>query len=348
MSHSRLRNLFGLLSLFVLFAQVGELAAEVPISLELVTEAGFPIGGQRRWIAVMEKLEVKGIRIRSARFGDEPSATNIGTKDSPNYRVVGVLRTNDKLVLPGSKAFSRSDVAGIKNWMAQLLDQGAEDITKGKGAFGLTAEKLIAVHGQLEVPLKFTTAGKSSVETLHDIVDGLSITVELDGASKAMLASDDKVRDELEGLSSGTAMAAILRPMGLVCLPVRNGSKVKLLVTDSRKVTESWPIGWPPQQALNKTLPGMFKFLTVEIEKGTLLVDAMEAIAGRLETPVLYDYNSLARHQIDLTTATVSAPAGRTFYKGLIDRLLIQATLKAELRTDENGRAFFWVSSIKR
>jgi hypothetical protein len=344
-SHTLSRSLS---SLFVLIALVSELAAEVPISLELVTEAGFPIGGQRRWIAVLEKLEVKGIRIRSAKLGDEPSATNIGTKDSPNYRVVGVLRTNDKLILPGSKAFSRSDVSGIKNWMAQLLDQGAEDITKGKGAFGLTAEKLVEVHGKLEVPVKFKTAGKPSIEILHDIVDGLSITVELDGASRALLASNEEVRDELEGLSSGTALAAILRPLGLVCVPVRRDSGLKLLVIDSRKAAESWPIGWPPQLAPNKTLPGMFKFLTVEIEKGTLLVDALEAIGGRLETPILYDYNSLARHQIDLSRAEVSSPAGRTFYKGLIDRLLIQAKLKAEVRTDENGRPFFWVSTVKK
>ena len=40
------------------------------------------------------------------------------------------------------------------------------------------------------------------------------------------LAAEDPVRDELKGLTSGTALAAILRPAGLVLKPHSSGRNI--------------------------------------------------------------------------------------------------------------------------
>ena len=53
--------------------------------------------------------------------------------------------------------------------------------------------------------------------------------------------------DKLNTLIAGTALAAVLRPLGLVLLPEKaGGNAVKLRVADSLSVKENWPIGWPP------------------------------------------------------------------------------------------------------
>ncbi len=71
----------------------------------------------------------------------------------------------------------------------------------------------------------------------------------------------------------------------------------------------------------------------------------MGAIQKRLEAPVLYDHNSLARSGIDIANKQVSLPATNTYYKEILDQLLKQASLKSEIRVDEAGRPFLWISA---
>jgi len=40
----------------------------------------------------------------------------------------------------------------------------------------------------------------------------------------------------------------------------------------------------------------------------------------------------------------VSYPSRKTFYEKLLDRLLVQADLKKEVRVDEAKKPFLWVS----
>ena len=78
---------------------------------------------------------------------------------------------------------------------------------------------------------------------------------------------------------------------------------------------------------------GRYKFLPVEIED-TPLNEACDAIRDRVKVPILFDYNALARREIDITTK-VSLKPTKTFYRKIIDRLLYQLKLKCDLLVDE-------------
>ena len=52
--------------------------------------------------------------------------------------------------------------------------------------------------------------------------------------------------------------------------------------------------------------------------------------------------------QIDPTTAAVSLPETTTYYDRILDRLLFQAKLKYQLRTDEAGKPFLWITAIRQ
>ena len=52
-------------------------------------------------------------------------------------------------------------------------------------------------------------------------------------------------------------------------------------------------------------------------------------------------------HDVDLHD-TVDLPPKKTFYKKILDLLLFQKKLVAEVRTDEAGSAFLWITSAKR
>ena len=74
---------------------------------------------------------------------------------------------------------------------------------------------------------------------------------------------------------------------------------------------------------------------------------ALEAIGTALKTPVLMDHVALARHGIEPAKVTVSHPPSRTTYSLALRKLLFQAKLKFEVRCDEAGTPFLWISTIK-
>src|SRR5206468_10689851 len=96
----------------------------------------------------------------------------------------------------------------------------------------------------------------------------------------------EPLADELEGISSGTALAAILRPLGLVMVPEKSGPDIRLRIVSSREAKEYWPVGWPLKGNPGETLPELFKFLKVNIGDAPLS-EAITAIAGRVKAPVL-------------------------------------------------------------
>jgi hypothetical protein len=119
-----------------------------------------------------------------------------------------------------------------------------------------------------------------------------------------------------------------------------------MLVTDIRSAPTSWPVGWPPRERRNEVIPKLFEFIRIEIIERPL-ADVLAAIAERLESPLLLDHAALDRQQIDPETAIVSFPAGRSYYKQILDRVLFQARLKGEVRVDELGQPLVWITTLK-
>jgi hypothetical protein len=62
---------------------------------------------------------------------------------------------------------------------------------------------------------------------------------------------------------------------------------------------------------------------------------------------VLFDHNALARHGIEPDKATVAHPQQRTTYSVALRKMLGKVGLKFEVRVDEAGKPFLWVSTIK-
>src|SRR5207253_3042149 len=98
-------------------------------------------------------------------------------------------------------------------------------------------------------------------------------------------------------------------------------------------------------QPLAKALPQMFEMLNVEIEE--MPVDeVLEPIGERLKRPVLYDRNAIALHSLDLSKK-VSMPGKKSSYSQILRKVLFQAGLQFELRHDEAGQKFLWITSVK-
>jgi hypothetical protein len=321
-------------------------AAEPRIDIEVCTEPGFAITDAGKWNTMLGELGLSSVRIRGSKAGDAPEIKRSGSDESPSYRVVGMLTADGKLNLPNRGRFSISDKARLAAWFDKLRADGIEAIATKPVAFGLLPSQLVEVHEALKGPVRFSTKGQAPRDVAKKIADTLSLKFVTDTSSQRALGSPEPVADELQGISSGTAIAAVLRPLGLVMVPEKGDGKLRLRIADSRGVKEHWPIGWPPKAAAGETVPELFKFLNVEITDFSL-GETLESIGGRVKVPIVIDYNALARLEVDLAKTKVELPKANTFYGKALDRILFQANLKYEVRTDEADKPFLWISGIK-
>lgn len=330
----------------VLFA-ASAFAADPTVSFEIVLGDGVNPLAAQTWMRSLSEVGLSDIKVREARLGDEGKITNRGTDTSPRYHVVGILSTGDKLRLPGG-SFRKTDVAAIRAYVNKIKDNGAAGLSATPESFGLSSEQLLELHKSLATPVSLETRGKRAGDVMRTLVAGLSVKVVVDESALAGFAGDDKVGDELQGVSVGTAMAAIIRPLGLVLVPHKpRGDDVQLIIYDVRKVEHSWPVGYPPDVPPLKVLPKLFEFLNAEIDD-FVLTDALEALSGRIEAPFLLDHNSLARHEIEPGQIRVTFAKEKTYYKKVIDRILGQSSLKSEIRIDEANKPFIWVTTIRK
>lgn len=319
-------------------------AAEPRVDLEVTVEGGLVGTDSRAWSEMLSRAGFSSVRIKNGT-SDSPAIQTMGTAAAPAYRVVGVLTTANQLLVPKGR-FGLNDRASIEGWVRKLRDGGEDAIDIKPAAFGLLPKQLVAVHESLAVPVQFSTLGKPPREVAKKIAERLSLKFISDDTSQRALASDEPVGDELQGVASGTALAAILRPLGLVMFPEKNGSDLRLRITGSRDAKEHWPVGWPPKGNPSETLPELFKFLKVDIGE-TPMSEAVTAIAGRVKAPLLLDHNALARSSVNMNTkVTLSDPS--TFYARALDRLLLQAKLKYEIRVDEAEKPFLWLTTLRQ
>ncbi len=342
MSHWKLYRSSAVPAVFALALAAPLVAAEPRVELEISSEPGFPVANGREWTELLSQAGFAAVRIRSGKQGDKLSIQARGSEAAPSYLVTGALTSDGQLLLLKGR-FGLGDRAQIEAWLAKLRAGGEEAITVKPAAFGLLPRQLVSVHEALAVPVAFSTKGKQPRDVAKQIADSLTLKFITDAVGQAALASDEPVADELQGVSAGTALAATLRPLGLVLAPEKAGSDIRLRISDSRSAKEHWPVGWPVKSNAGATLPGLFKFLDVEIEK-TPLAETLAAIGGRLKAPLLIDHNSVARRSVDLNMK-VDLPKGNMYYGRALDLLLLQAKMSYEVRIDEANKPLLWITA---
>jgi hypothetical protein len=344
-------------SLAFVFAYATTGHAAPPIELELAAERGVQITAPHEWLQLLTGLGIDNVRVRGAQAGDQPRVENRGTDERPRYYVAGMLTARNQLVLPGG-TFSRTDAGRLKDYFERLAAEGGESLTAPRGLFGLTEKEIDAVFADLAQPIEFETKGQSPREVIERLQNRFALKVVVDSDAKRVLREVANVADELNGLSAGTGLAMMLRNCGLVLRPEKSrGQPVIYRVVlgraegiDSNTLGKTtgheltrWPIGWELQKSPGETAPSLFEFLNAEIE-GYTLAEALAAIGPRLKIPLYLDHAALAAHQIELGKIQVRVARTRTFYKRVIDRALAPARLGSQLRVDEAGMPFLWVT----
>lgn len=327
------------------------------VSLEIATAPGVQPTAHHQWLQLLAKVGVNRVRVRGGKAGDKP---DIATLSPETYHVVGVLISDNKLLLPAG-SFGRRDTGRLRDYFDRLLKDGPDRQTEAIGNFGLTRQEFEAVFGDLGGPTLFPTKGLTVEQLLAQANKSLkfkiayaptTIPAQVSNPARTSnrpqtskrLAARQPLDTELSQLTIGTAMAIALRSEGKILVPEKpRGKAIQYRVTRLEKNAEAWPVGYKPDARSSEVSPEIMEFTNVEID-GFTLAEVVDVIGPRLKIPVVWDTATLAQHKIEPAKINVRLPSSRRTYKSILRKLLSQGRLKGELRVDEVGTAFYWIT----
>jgi hypothetical protein len=335
----------GVLGGSIFFFSIGaEAQAALPIDIEVAAEAGSPFGAMQEWGKLLNEMDLARVRLRGANGGDEPSVTPSGEGESQRFKLVGILNRRDQLELPGGK-FGFGDRAKLKAYFESLPERAANQGVE-RGIFNLTKQQFEQVYDDLSAPVTTSTKGMTPEAIVTSLQEGLTIPLEIDAAARGALRAAKPLSGELQGMSTGSAIAIALRPAELTMLPEQKlGQPLQLRVVKAEAGVRGWPAGWRPAQTARELVPAMYRFTNIEI-KGFTLDEALAALGPHMEVPLLFDERVLAVRGIDPAKIEVSFPRGKTYIRRAVDRVLSQARLAGELRIDEAEKPFYWITQF--
>jgi hypothetical protein len=320
-------------------------AQERFVELQIVSRAAGELGVQHEMMEMLSGVGADRVSVKSTTGNVRTSVTESESGGTTNVVVVGIL-DGRTLKLPGGR-YSLRDSARIRDYVQKLRDDGAEITLADKQAFGLTGPQLVEVFDSLGGEVQDSTKGQPSSRVIQQLALGLTLEIGMTDEAWQLL-NDTPILEEYQGLSTGTAMAAILRPLGLVLSPFREqGKAVQFRIAASTEVEEHWPVGWPIEESPGQAEPKVFERLDEVSIQNISLKDTLDAIEARVGVPFIYDQNGIARAGLDLSEVQVNLIRTRPMkYFLVLKKVLIQARpkLDVEIRKDENGKSFLWIS----
>ncbi len=334
--------------LFLLFGLATPVLGQARTRLEIFADDSVPATTQHEWAQVLAAAGVEDVRITGKTTLKKVEIETAGTRERQVYLVTGMLNSAGDLVLPGVR-FRLSEARAVARWLKDLAEKGPPDQRekereKESGA-GLTEKQAELLHAALSPAVGFSTRGASRADAFRKIADKLAIRLAIPSGLLEKMEGD-KLAEELSGLSSGTALACLLRPAGLCVVPKAEGNVPELAVVVVGPGLKTWPVGWPPRKPSPKVLPALADEFNANVQ-GVSLPTVLEAVSKRLGVPILLDHYALAQRGIDPEKAVVNVPPSRTTHDRLLRKILLQAQLRMELRLDEADHPFLWVTTIK-
>jgi hypothetical protein len=315
------------------------------------------ITAPQEWLQLLAGIGIDHVRVRGGEGGDEVKVVNSGSARAPSYHVVGILNSQNQLHLPGG-TFTKADRVRLKDYFAQLSADGADSVSAPRLRFGLTEKELNAVLSDLAQPIDFETKGMTPQAFIDRLQTKLSLKPSIDSGASEAIRTAKPVVDELHGVAAGTAFAIMLRNADMMMRPEKKRGQpiVYHVVTAGPDVIRQrtlgrmtgqemqyWPIGWESDKSPGELAPSLFQSRNAEID-GYSLEESLAAIGPLLKTPMFLDRAALKVSQIDPAKIQVKLAPTQTTYKRVIDRIISQAHLGSQVRVDEAGVPFLWIT----
>ena len=178
------------------------------VELEVYSTPVTPTTMQHQWLEALSEVGADRVSAKTARR-PSPSVEETTYGGTKVILVKGVIN-NRKIKLP-KKTFSITDKRGIKAYLQSLRADGAKTTLAEKKAFGLTSEQLVDVHSKLSAVVSSSSKDEQSGSLITQFVQSLPLRTNLSPSARTAMRSEQKVSNEYQGLSTGTALSIELR-----------------------------------------------------------------------------------------------------------------------------------------
>jgi hypothetical protein len=317
---------------------------EPRVQLEIAVDPRLPPLTSHEWAKALTTAGVQDVRVRMARPDDAPKVQQISSDPLPVYRVLAIVNAQNELAVPGGR-FSIRQIEMFRQWLNDLRQQGPPESRPKQVAFGLNIVQFEQVRHDMSRPVAFSTKGRPRNELVENLVASLSNTSVFDPDARKRLGQDP-FDEELQGLAVGTVLAYLLRYDGLAMVPQASVNGIRYQIMIGHAKLAAWPVGWPPEGSETTAVPKLLETLSVNIQSVSVK-EVIQSVSERLSLPYLLDHPALARFGIELDKTTVNIPQTKTTYSQIIKRSLFQGRLKGEVRCDDAGKPFLWITTLK-
>lgn len=329
------------------------------IRLEIFCDGPLQPMDAQEWGSVLNSAGFQGVQIRGGNGSD---VLDIRDSGADSYRVSGMLTKDNQLLLPGNARFSIRRAREIKPYLERQIaflrenrtaESASSEMEIASGAnSGLSygsdggAEQEFLFRDLAE-PVGFRTKEVSRKKVIQKLAKSFQTEVRFPKSIRQMFDDSDFVTEELEKTSRGTAFVYVLRYLGYCLVPEKDeNGRYFLQVVSAEKADPNriLPVGYSVENPTVSTLHERFQ---ANVDGATVAL-VLDSLQKRLEIPFLFDFNSMAGLGIELEEVLVRQKPAKISYRQLLDAVLYQAQMKREVRTDEAGNIFFWMTTIRK
>lgn len=325
--------------------QRGTVETLLDIDIMLPQIAGDPLQGQR-WRQAFETLG-EGVRLRLSLPGDKPSLEESTRGNFRVVKVVGVMDREGKVTFPHNRTFTLAQTEQLRKWLNELKLFGAQGDPDGKPLWGLSEGQFEGLIKQIGGTVTEELRGldlKSAVGKLP-LPAALPLQFHAEAESLIATASGKTLPIEVQGLSAGTALSAILSQWKLGFRPLRDPrGDIRLLVQPLEGLKDPWPIGWPADDTLprSRIVPQFFELVMSGFDE-VPLSRVLDAVEAETDVPIIVNRAWCLERKIDVDKVLVSYPRKQTAYSLVVQSVVRGARLTYEYRLDEANAPFVYV-----
>lgn len=304
----------------------------------------------QRWGRVFQELGYV-VRFREGRPGEKTRAEDIvDTGGSRTTRVVGLMEADGRIFMMGQK-FQDTAPQAMTELFERLRIWGAAGPPSSSPTWGLTDAQFTVVTQLMSAPVEADVVLQSPIEAIDSLKlpDVFQLRFTEKARERAFLKIEDSSTPtpDLKGISKGTGLAVALAQFGLGFRPLQNpdaGGGFVLEVDTGDESSNLWPVGWKTTQPLVTLLPGLYRSISVDVED-VVAGDLIQLLADNLKIPMYQSTAALKAAGLNLSQLRYSRKPDKVSPSRLMLLLGDRFQMGLDVRTDEAGHCFLWVTS---
>ena len=319
-----------------------------PLDIEILIQPqpGYRIKAQE-WGRAFQQLG-HSPRFHEPKAGDVPRVEDVERGGHVTVSIVGGMAADGSIRIMDHQ-FTLADLKRLTALLDELSMYGAAGPPKSNPKWGLSDDQFLEITKLLMEPITAPVTLQSPVMTVESLglPEGMRLKFTDAARGKALGRRPEASPEALEltGISKGTAMAMVLAQYGLGFRPLHSGlNRYDIEIDTGDETSNLWPVGWRSQESAAVVLPAWLK--SIEFQLDQIEVSALaEAVAHRLQIPLFQSSHALLAEGLDLDVLTYSRKQDLVSPSRLLTAVGDKLKLGFDLRVDEGGKLFLWVTT---